>query len=187
MSDVRRCWLGSSCCPPKMFPAPAMLFELIAHVFAPFSETHKICDEGLCAYCLQAVATRQHRLSANVLGVLPKATVDWVFCVVELVGIEPTTSPLRTARSPKLSYSPTWPNVASVPATREFPKNPSSFFRVEIMVDEIVTELEIEIASVLLGVLHIRVVDHDVRAPRCWIKIKMAAKAVLPPGFSYQA
>ena len=28
------------------------------------------------------------------------------FSVVELIGIEPTTSSLRTKRSPKLSYSP---------------------------------------------------------------------------------
>ena len=41
---------------------------------------------------------------------------------MELVGIEPTTSPLRTARSPKLSYSPTLRIVASVSATREIRK-----------------------------------------------------------------
>ncbi len=38
----------------------------------------------------------------------PRTKKVWM---VELVGIEPTTSPLRTARSPKLSYSPTWPTV----------------------------------------------------------------------------
>src|SRR6185437_3853830 len=106
--------------------------------------------------------------------------------LVELVGIEPTTSPLRTARSPKLSYSPTRPIVASVSATREIPNKPRSFFCVEEMVDQVVAKLEIEIARVLPGVLRIRVVDHDVRALRRWIDIKMTAESVLPSGFSHE-
>ena len=47
--------------------------------------------------------------------------------LVELVGIEPTTSPLRTARSPKLSYSPTFRGIASVSATREIQKKRDHF------------------------------------------------------------
>lgn len=83
---------------------------------------------------------------------------------MELVGIEPTTSPLRTARSPKLSYSPTIRGVASVSATREIRKNPRSFFLVEEVVDQVIAQLEIEITRVLRGILCIRVVDHDVGA-----------------------
>jgi hypothetical protein len=102
----------------------------------------------------------EHKTKGPVAGAFIYAGI----CVVELVGIEPTTSPLRTARSPKLSYSPTWSIVASVSATLEFRNKPRSFFGAEKVIDQIITQLEIEITGVLRGILRIRVEDHNVGA-----------------------